>query len=176
MNDEEWKKKEDKHRKKSIEEEYAIIEKYFLKYSKKLHKGYCGCEKCKEINKVVMAFVYRLDFFKDILNEISLRNGGVGFNSRGYGKEWVSCFICEEGTLNDNVSGFVKSKSDGEKIVKMFPKHIFLDYREHEPNYIQVKIGACKKHLKKLKKFINHTYRSGTIEQWMVDEAYWGEF
>ena len=170
MNEEKW--DQDKFTKENKERDHAVISKYLLKIGKEMHKGYCECEKCKELSIIVSALYYRMEWAKGILGEISLRKGGIKFSSRGFGKEWVSCFICKKGKLNDNVSGFVKSKSDGEKIKKMFKKHISLDYRPSEPNYIQVKIGACEKHLEKLRKLVKHTHRSGTIEQWMVDEVY----
>lgn len=175
MSQEKWKKKEDQYTKEHKERDHAVISKYLLKISKEMHKGYCECEKCKELSIIVSALYYRMEWAKGILKEISLKYGGIAFSSRGFGLEWVPCFICEEEKLNDNVSGFVSSKSDGEKIVKMFPKFIFIDYRESEPEWIQVKIGACKKHVEKLRELVKHTHRSGTIEQWMVDEAYGSE-
>jgi len=58
-------------------------------------------------------------------------NGGEWFSSRGVGYD---------------LAGFVKCKAAGERVVEMFKKVLgkepktFLDYRKHEPNWIQVKV------------------------------------
>ena len=49
-----------------------------------------------------------------------------------------------------NIAAFVASKDAGERIVAMFERGAWLDYREYEPNWIQVKIGACDKHKQNL--------------------------
>ncbi len=76
--------------------------------------------------------------------------------------------------LEDNIAGFVDTKESGERIVdKMFNNvGARLDYREHEPNWIQVKIGACPEHLDNLKdldRYINET--GGIITKEMVEHA-----
>lgn len=74
------------------------------------------------------------------------------FVSRGLGADYVpGCFLCESSEIDSkrmmcNLSGFVESKEDGEEVVKMFSRGAWLDYREREPNWIQVKVGACKEH------------------------------
>ena len=90
--------------------------------------------------------------------------GGEFFNSRGIGSEWkLSCFCCgaqdkdpqkSSGLLN-NIAAFVQGKASGERVVKMFDTQgggAKLDYREREPDRVQVKIGACNEHLPNLKK------------------------
>jgi hypothetical protein len=97
----------------------------------------------------------------------------ISFRSRGIGMDNCSCFICgdENERMMNNISAFVKSKSDGEEAVSWFGKGAYLDYRPHEPNWIQVKIGACKHHLpalEKLDKLISEQYdvlRKRTIEK-----------
>jgi hypothetical protein len=48
--------------------------------------------------------------------------------------------------VGDDLAGFVKSKQAGERIIKMFesvlrrPVKTYLDYRKHEPTWIQVKV------------------------------------
>jgi uncharacterized Fe-S cluster-containing MiaB family protein len=78
---------------------------------------------------------------------------------RGVGMEWTpGCFICgydklseKSGTeLHANVSAFVSSKKEGKELVTLFGKGTYLDYRPREPNWIQVKVGACKAHKKNL--------------------------
>ena len=73
----------------------------------------------------------------------------------------------------DNISGFVYSKESGERIVDGMFNNVgaWLDYREREPNWIQVKIGACPEHLENLKKLNELTIESGTITKEMVDQA-----
>lgn len=75
--------------------------------------------------------------------------------------------------LMTNVSWLVPSKDAGERIVKeMFNNQAFLDYREREPNWIQVKAGACPEHEPNLKKLNDETIKeSSTITKEMVDLA-----
>ncbi len=75
--------------------------------------------------------------------------------------------------LMTNVSWLVPSKEAGERIVKeMFGNQARLDYREHEPNWIQVKAGACPEHELNLKKLNDETIKeSNTITKEMVDGA-----
>ena len=78
----------------------------------------------------------------------------ISFNPRGIGLDncpW--CFVCGgEGGMMSNISAFVRSKEDGGKIVSWFNDGAWLDYRVNEPEWIQVKIGACRKHLPNLEK------------------------
>ena len=78
------------------------------------------------------------------------------FSTRGIGLEQIGkCFYC--GCVVDgyqpNISGFVDDNYEGEKIVKLFTKGgAYCDFRKHEPNWVQVKIGSCKEHEDKLEK------------------------
>jgi hypothetical protein len=76
------------------------------------------------------------------------------FQSRGTGAEWLKeCFVCGKASedILDNIAAFVKSKEDGEKIVsEFFHGRAKLDFRPHEPNWIQVKVGTCMKHYSNL--------------------------
>ena len=78
------------------------------------------------------------------------------FSSRGIGSEFgTACFVCGQGgnTLYSNIAAFVKSKEAGQRVVEMFDNvGVRLDYREFEPDWIQVKIMACKDHLVNLEK------------------------
>lgn len=80
--------------------------------------------------------------------------GGEKFHPRGIGSDHTpGCFCCGgDPGLYANISGFATSKESGEKIVAMFEYGARLDYRGYEPNWIQVKIGACKDHLPNLEK------------------------
>ena len=77
---------------------------------------------------------------------------------RGIGLDEVpGCFVCgaiwrdeaarkARNSYLSNISAFVKTKEVGEKIVAMFPRGARLDFRPTEPDWIQVKIGACSAH------------------------------
>lgn len=82
------------------------------------------------------------------------KNGGEFFRSRGIGLDQTpGCFVCGGNeTLHANISGFVNTKEAGERVVAMFDKGARLDFRLHEPDRIQVKIGACNNHRKNLEK------------------------
>jgi hypothetical protein len=52
-----------------------------------------------------------------------------------------------------DMAAFVDSKEAGERVVGMFQQQgsrAFLDFRPSEPNWVQVKIGACDDHLPNL--------------------------
>ena len=68
------------------------------------------------------------------------------------------------------MAAFVDSKEAGERIVKMFKTGAFLDYRDYEPNWIQVKVGACFSQAPNLQALQFFT-QSGTITQDMVNES-----
>jgi hypothetical protein len=83
------------------------------------------------------------------------RPGGSGefFGCRGIGKDWTpGCFVCGGSEdLYNNISGFVRHKDAGTRVVAMFQHGAKLDYREREPDWIQVKIGSCEEHLANLR-------------------------
>lgn len=80
--------------------------------------------------------------------------GGEFFRSRGIGLDNCTCFVCGLyfNSIINNIAAFVQCKESGERIVKMFKRGAHLDYREREPDRVQVKIGACDRHLDKLQK------------------------
>lgn len=86
--------------------------------------------------------------------------GGEFFRSRGIGLDSCACFVCgaqqnrnERGSVFlNNIAAFAQCKEAGERVVAMFPQGARLDYREHEPDRVQVKIGACDLHLPHLQK------------------------
>lgn len=74
-------------------------------------------------------------------------NDMVYWSPRGIGYDSVPCFITkkpEDG--RPNISGFVSSIAEGEKVVNIFGGYARLDYRSHEPNWIQVKVGVDKEY------------------------------
>lgn len=74
--------------------------------------------------------------------------GGEFFTSRGIGKEFnLECFVCgAQPGLMANIAAFVRCKAAGERVVELFKKGARLDYRDFEPDRVQVKVGACSKH------------------------------
>lgn len=95
----------------------------------------------------------------------------LAFRSRGIGLDACPCcFAC--GTklrapgANDylhNISAFVASKEDGQQIVGWFGLGARLDWRESEPGWIQVKVGACSAHKGNLEKLDKLTSKYGII-------------
>lgn len=92
--------------------------------------------------------------------------GGEFFSARGLGMDnSPGCFVCGGEESDDprfkyrmvmlsNVAGFVRCKAAGERLVEMFGgKGCWMDYRDFEPDRVQVKIGACEKHKANLEKF-----------------------
>ncbi len=70
------------------------------------------------------------------------------FRSRGIGSEYgLTCLVTgEQKGLMDNISAFVVSRLEGERAVRMLKGRPFLDYRPHEPDWIQVKVGVIHEH------------------------------
>lgn len=111
------------------------------------------------------------------------RGGSLKFRSRGIGLDVCpGCFICGAEYRNPeadkmgngylcNISGFVESKVDGEEIVEWFDGRARLDYRPSEPNWIQVKIGACDKHLPNLQKLHDLTAIHNVIRRADIADA-----
>ncbi len=96
-----------------------------------------------------------------------MRDKNLGFKSRGTGLDHIEkCFVCgRETAITPNISGFVENKEDGAAIVKYFQQgSARLDYRDYEPSWIQVKIGACEDHKNCLEELTRLT-RSGTIHR-----------
>jgi len=73
-----------------------------------------------------------------------------------------------------NISGFVGFKESGERVVAMFGElgGAWLDYREYEPTWIQVKILCCKEQVHCLEKLHELTRAAGKkITPEMIAEA-----
>lgn len=69
------------------------------------------------------------------------------WSPRGVGFDHVPHMVTgADATGRPNISGFVKGKDGGERVVAMFggPKFARLDFRSFEPNYVQVKVGVDK--------------------------------
>jgi hypothetical protein len=71
---------------------------------------------------------------------------------------------------------FVTSKEDGEAVTALFKTGARLDYRDYEPNWIQVKVGSCKEHYPNLERLHDKvsTYPHRITEQ-VIQEAMGGK-
>jgi len=102
---------------------------------------------------------------------------GVYFLSRGIGTDTTpGCFVCGGETKPwgySNIAAFVNSKEAGEQCVAMFGgKGAWLDYRGHEPSWIQVKVGACDAHLPNLKVLEREAIKNNnTLNEAIIEEA-----
>ena len=94
---------------------------------------------------------------------------------RGIGSDWVPCMVTgKPEALRPNLSGFVTSKEAGERIVTMFGGRARLDYRDYEPNWIQVKVGVNKEYeevLRRLERAVSESYNILSPEMifWALD-------
>lgn len=91
--------------------------------------------------------------------------GGEFFWPRGIGLDVTpGCFVGGgKNGLRNNIAAFVQCKAAGERVVAMFHRGARLDYRDYEPDRVQVKIGACKRHLLNLRRLDNLTRACGGI-------------
>ncbi len=107
-------------------------------------------------------------------HDIRPGGGGEFFRSRGIGTDVTpGCFVCGGETgYHQNIAAFVECKEAGERVVSLFPTGARLDWREFEPDRVQVKIGACNKHVMNLKVLeIAVTESKGVITEDMVKTA-----
>jgi hypothetical protein len=102
------------------------------------------------------------------------------FRPRGIGLDVCPCcFVCgskkrAEGSNDylNNIAAFVRSEEEGMEICQeFFGGRARLDYRIQEPNWTQVKVGACDKHLANLRLLENKTSQYGIIRAVDVREA-----
>lgn len=102
-----------------------------------------------------------------------LRGPHIPFRSRGIGLDVCPCcFVCGVKGNNylNNIAAFVNSKQDGELVVEWFNQRARLDFRESEPNWIQVKVGACDAHLPNLEALSKETGRYGVLRKVDIEE------
>jgi len=105
--------------------------------------------------------------------------GGEFFRSRGIGLDDCTCFICgthdrdgEGHTMLNNICAFVQCKVAGERVVALFDQGARMDYREFEPDRVQVKVGACDKHRPNLELLNELTHQAdGVITKAMIEEV-----
>ncbi len=147
----------------------------FLKYIKP------GTDEIIEINGLInieQNFEAK-EILIDILNKFFLRKEGEIFIVRGIGLDFGGKdYVCRA-----NIAAFVESKEAGERVVEMFRRNTnctekakknmycfvdggdpaWLDYRYFEPNWIQVKVGACDEHKKCLENLYNLVLENDNI-------------
>ncbi len=100
---------------------------------------------------------------------LTLQEVRVPFTSRGIGLDDVPCYICGAKGLNHNIAAFLQSKNDGD-VIQSWLKNQFLDYRPHEPKWIQMKIGACDEHLLNLQE-LNRVCHDDYITQKRIEDS-----
>mgnify|MGYP003419590450 CR=1 FL=1 len=99
--------------------------------------------------------------------------GGEFFSVRGIGTDMTpGCFICGgDSNFRNNIAAFVKTREAGARVVSMFETGARLDYRENEPDRVQVKIGACDEHKPNLEKLLLLCRGDGIITTAKIAEA-----
>lgn len=97
---------------------------------------------------------------------------GEFFASRGIGLETTpGCFVCGgKSRLLNNIAAFVRTKEAGERVVTMFQTGAKLDYRDFEPDRVQIKVGACDAHLPNLYQ-LDHLVEDGILTEDKVKSA-----
>ena len=115
----------------------------------------------------------------EIQAEDKERGQHLKFFTRGIGLDVCPCcFVCggterHEGSNRylNNLAALMASKADGEKIVEWFSGRARLDFRESEPDWIQVKVGACDAHIGNLRALAKATARYGVIREKDIEEC-----
>jgi hypothetical protein len=96
----------------------------------------------------------------------------VQWSPRGVGSNWnIPDLVTglDDGKLHPDMSGFVKSKAEGQLAVVIFGDRARLDYRESEPNWIQVKVSAQEEVLYELEKLVREN--NGLLTPDIVNKA-----
>jgi hypothetical protein len=104
--------------------------------------------------------------------------GGEYFSPRGIGMDRVDhCFVCgrEMKGYGSNIAAFVQCRDAGLRVVELFKGWAWLDYREREPDYVQVKLGTCEQHLPYLKELRARTSVLGRIDENILASVVAGE-
>jgi hypothetical protein len=113
------------------------------------------------------------DDVKELISDTIDPKAEYIFRPRGIGLDLTpGCYVCGgEQKMYNNISGFVASRTDGQLIKHLFATGARLDYRDHEPNWIQVKIGACDTHLPNLQHLYAFTSDALKISRHMIEES-----
>lgn len=112
-----------------------------------------------------------------MIKEIPQEDVSEEFSPRGIGNNWLKCFVCGEGggdKVQSDMAAFVQDKESGQRVVAMFAgieSLAVLDFRPHEPDWVQVKVGACEQHLPQLESLYQLTRVDGRISLRVVKQA-----
>lgn len=110
----------------------------------------------------------------EIANDDNLYGESLKFSPRGIGSDHCpGCFVCGayKNDLMSNIASFINSREDGEKIVEWFDGLARIDYRDYEPDWIQLKVGSCGEHVDKLKLLYKITSVYGIIRRSDIDNV-----
>ena len=116
----------------------------------------------------------------EIRQDDAERGEHLKFSSRGIGLDLCpGCFVCAGARRNaeapnkflNNISAFVSSREDGDKLVDWFGGRARLAYRGYEPNRIQLKVGACDAHLDNLRALNKAAIKQDVIRKKDIEEA-----
>jgi hypothetical protein len=107
---------------------------------------------------------------------------GEYFRPRGIGSNWIPCFVCGiggEGTLLPDMASFVDGHDGGKRVETMIRQagyRCFLDFRPSEPEWVQVKLGACTAHFPCLERLADLIIANNCyINEEILKEAVEGE-
>lgn len=98
----------------------------------------------------------------------------VGWTVRGIGTAAMpGCFVCgaNPDTLMSNLSAFAATKGEAYFLRSCFERGAYVDFRPHEPHWIQVKVGACETHLPVLRDLAAQWYISEYHIDVMIEAA-----
>jgi hypothetical protein len=129
---------------------------------------------------LVSLHVSRQEIIKfEIAKDDKERGRSLKFNPRGIRLDKCPCcFVCgakkrAEGANDylNNIAAFVVSKEEGEEIINWFEQGARLDFREWEPDWIQVKVGACNNHYQNLNALYKTTSEYGLLREIDIRES-----
>lgn len=124
-------------------------------------------QSCQEIIKI------------EIARDDALRGPSIGFCSRGVGLDVVpGCFVCgatkrDPAAVNGylhNIAAFVNSPAAGRMLESWFSGRARTDFRDAEPHRIQLKVGACERHLPRLNRLHEKTRVHNVIRKLDIEE------
>jgi len=113
--------------------------------------------------------------------ENAVNSDGFSYSPRGIGANWIPCGVCGEGggvgPCQPDMAAFVKGLEGGICVVGLLdsaglhPDGFVLDYRPSEPDWVQVKIGACEKHISFLQSLCKATAEKRRITPNIIKEC-----
>ena len=100
----------------------------------------------------------------------------IHVSTRGIGKDMnIPCFCCKRKVhkinatqYTDNLTLFVDTEHDGRLLMSWVNDFAQISFRQGAPNWVRVKLGACKNHLHKLVALDNKC-KGGTLCQSYIE-------